>query len=157
MRTKLILVFSLFLLSSCIEIQDVEFKALEGVKIEKIEGRNISILLTLKLINPNFFSIKIKPSIIDFYIDDQLMGKIKLNSQIKLLKKIEKSYSIPLQIILEDGVMINLLKYSLKDKVKIHLKGFVKGAVYGISKSIEIDETTELDDEIFKLSSILGK
>ena len=79
MRTKLILVFSLFLLSSCIEIQDVEFKALEGVKIEKIEGRNISILLTLKLINPNFFSIKIKPSIIDFYIDDQLMGKITSN------------------------------------------------------------------------------
>jgi len=145
------------ILNSCIQFQEVEFKNMEDVKIEKVEGRKISMLLSVKLFNPNVFSIKIKPSNVNLYIEDQLVGKINLNNKVKIIKRTENTYFVPLQIDMEEGALLKFLKYSFKEKIKIHIKGVVKGSVFGITKKIEVDEIQEIDGKLFKLGSFIGK
>lgn len=134
-----------FLVSSCFEYDDVDFKGIENFKMGKFEGQNISFSMDVKLENPNNFSIKIKPSVVDVFIDDNLIGKTYLDQKIKIIKRKENSYFVPLHVTLEDGILMKLMKFSLKDKVKLRLVGKVKGSVYGISKKVKIDESKEID------------
>ncbi len=146
------LLATIFLVSSCFEYDDVDFKGIENFKMGKFEGQKISFSMRVKLENPNKFSIKIKPSVVDVFIDDNLIGKTYLDQKIKIIKRKENSYFVPLHVELEDGILMKLMKYSMKDKVKLRLVGKVKGSVYGISKKVSIDETKEIDPK--QLTSI---
>lgn len=152
---KIFLVFiTIFLLSSCLEFEDLEFNGMNDPKFEKIENKIISLTLGIKVHNPNRFSIKIKPSQLDVFVEEELMGKAFLDEKVKLIKKKEDLYEIPLRIELEDGVLLKLVRLSLKSKIKIRISGKVKCSIYGVSKKIEINETKEIDGKKLKLSSL---
>ena len=107
----------------------------------KIEARNISVTANIKVSNPNWFAIKIKPSDLDAYIENQYMGKIFLEKKVKMHAKSKTVLSLPLRAELADGAMITALKYATKEKVALHVKGKVKAGVWFISKKFDVDET----------------
>ena len=155
MKKTVFAVFILFLLNSCFEFNDLEFNGMENLKANKIENKTISLTLDLKILNPNGFSIKVKPSNVDVFVEEQLIGKAYLNKKVTLAKKKENVYPIDLRVELEDGVMLKLVRFALKDKVKIRFVGDVKGSVLGITKKIKLDETKEIDGKNFKLNSLM--
>ena len=157
MKKTFLFVFILFILSSCFEFEELEFNGVENPKIEKIDGKNISLNLGVKIFNPNGFSIKVKPSQVDLMVDDQLLAKAYFDDKIKLVRKKEDTYQLALRLELEDGAMFKMLKYALKDKVKVRIVGFVKGSVLGISKKVKIDQIQEIDGKNFKMNSFLNK
>ncbi len=135
----------IFLVSSCFDYDDIDFKGIDNFKMEKFEGQKISFSMDVVLENPNSFSVKIKPSVVDVYLDDNLIGKTYLDQKVKIIKRKENSYFVPLHVELEDGLLMKLMKLSLKDKVKLRLVGNIKGSIYGISKKVKIDESKEID------------
>ncbi len=155
MRTYQKLVYFLaviFLLSSCFDYDDIDFKGVDNFKVEKFEGKKISFSMDVILENPNSFSVKIKPSVVDVYLDDNLIGKTYLDQKVKIIKRKENSYFVPLHVELEDGILMKLMKLSLKGKVKLRLVGKIKGSIYGICKKVKIDETKEIDPK--KITSL---
>ena len=93
MKNWFVVASLLFLLSSCLEFDDVKFKGIESVKFPKIDQKEIVIDLSLKLDNPNNYKIKIKPSILDVYIGGKLMGQIHMDDKLVIKKSQENSYS----------------------------------------------------------------
>jgi LEA14-like dessication related protein len=154
MKNWLVIASLLFLLSSCLEFDDVKFKGIESVKFPKIDQKEILIDLNLKLDNPNNYKIKIKPSVLDVYIGGKLMGKVKIDEKFVIKRKQENSYSTQLICTLEDGVLFSLMKFATMTEISVRFKGRVKGTVYGISKKIDIDETKKMNGNIF---NIFGK
>ena len=151
---KIVLIFfSIFLLSSCFEVKNLDFKGVDGIKLGKLEKKSLDLSLNVTVFNPNGFSIKVKSSDVDVFADDQLLGKAKVVDHVKIFRKKEDSYLVPIHIDLEDGVLLKLIKFALKDKVNIHLKGFIKGSVLGITKKITIDEMKEIEGKNFKFDS----
>jgi LEA14-like dessication related protein len=142
--------------SSCIELQDVEFKGMDGIKIEKMENKKIALSLGVKIENPNFFSIKIKPSVVDVFVNDELIGKAYLDEKIKLIHKTENTYFTKIHVDLEEGSIFKFMKYAMKLKVQLRVKGKIKGSVYGISKKVEIDEMKEVDGSNFKMDKLFN-
>jgi len=106
----------------------------------------------LDLENPNFFSIKIKPSTLDLFVEDEYVGKAVLLEKVKIIKKKTGTYIARVELLGEDGVLRKLLKYALKPELKIRVKGKVKGSVYGITKRIDVDETKTIDGRKFQLN-----
>lgn len=149
----LLIVSGIFLLSSCFEVEELDFNGIDSVKLEKIEKKSLDLTLGVKVSNPNGFTIKVKSSDFEVYADDILLGRAKVDKKIKLIKKKEDTYAVPIHIDLEDGVLLKFIKFALKDKVKVRIKGFVKGSVLGISKKIAVDETNEIEGKNFKLNS----
>lgn len=156
MKKLLFAVVTLFLISSCIELEEPEFNGIEDVKIAKLENHKFGIQLGIKVLNPNFFSIKIKPSTVDIFVEDQLIGKAFLDDKIKLIRKKEDIYFAKIRVDLEDGSMMKFFKFTLQDKVQLRIKGVVKGSVYGISKKIAIDKTSMIDGTQFKLDQLFN-
>ena len=143
-----------FLLHSCFDFEEVKFKGIENVKMPKMDDKEILVDLTLKLENPNNFKIKIKPSQVDVFIEDKMMGTIFLDKKVVLQKRQENSYSTQLRVKLQDGAFFSLLRFIAMKEVNIRFKGRVKGSVYGITKKIDIDQTRKVNGDQL---NILGK
>lgn len=141
-------------LSSCANFEEPEFISSSGLKLEKMDGQVINFTAGAKVYNPNWFGIKIKPSHVEIYVEDQLMGNVFLEKKVKLKAKRESDLVFKLRGELEDGAMITALKYSRKDNVAVRIKGKVKGGVWIFSKKMEIDETKTVSGKDLKLGGL---
>lgn len=142
-----------FYFSSCANFEEPEFISSDGLKMGKIEGKKISLTADVVVSNPNWFGVKIRPSNLDVYIENQYMGKVYLEKKVKMKAKQESTLSMDLRAELADGAMITALKYANKENVKVHLTGKVKGGVWLFSKKIAIDETKTISGKNLKLGS----
>lgn len=128
----------------------MEFLGLENYKLVKMEEKELVLNVDVKVNNPSAFNIKIKPSFVDLYVEDKLLGTIYLDDKIKLEKRDEKSYRSEVRVKLEKGAMINLLKYKLKSNVNVRFEGVVKASVLGLNKKIQVKETKMVSGNKFK-------
>ena len=129
--------------SSC-KVSAPEFRGSEGMKLDKIDGKIITFNVTAKVYNPNWFSVKVKRSGVDVFIEDQYIGKLKLEKKVKMKAKRESTLEAPMRAELEDGAMMSMLRLSTKESVKLRVTGKVKGGIWFLSKKIKVDETTQI-------------
>lgn len=149
---KLVLLFAcLFLLTSCLDFEEVRFLGVDNVKLPKYQEKEMVFDLSLKIDNPNNYKIKIKPSSLDVSVGGTRIGVVHLDDKVVLLKKQEGIYATRLKLKLDDGVMKTLLKLTLAKDISIRFQGKIKGSVMGFSRKVEIDETKTLDPAILKL------
>jgi LEA14-like dessication related protein len=137
-------------LSSCASYKDVELKGTENVKFDKLDGGKLSISFDAKLNNQNGYTIKIKPSDLDVYIDNIQIGVIHLTEKVKIKRKSESLVEVPLAVELKPNALLSLGMILLKKKVNVRVTGDVKGGVWFLSKKQRIDETREIDTEKLK-------
>jgi len=137
--------------ASCTSYKDVEFKGTENFQLGKLDGKKISISFDAKLNNQNAYTIKIKPSDLDVYIDNVQVGTVHLDEKVKIKRKSEALVEIPLTVELGPGALINLSMIMLKKTVNVRLTGDVKGGVWFLSKKQRIDETREISTDKLKL------
>src|SRR5690606_21773862 len=78
MKGFLYLLSILLLVSSC-TFYEPEYRGGEQFKFGKLEGKTLKFDVGAKIYNPNKYTIKIKPSDLDVYIDDDYMGVIHLD------------------------------------------------------------------------------
>jgi LEA14-like dessication related protein len=129
---------------------------MDGVKVERMENKKLALKLGVKIENPNFFSIKVKPSVVDVFVNEELIGKAYLDESIKLIRKKEDTYFANVRIDLEDGALFKFVKYAMKLKVQLRVKGIVKGSALGIPKKVEINQLKEIDGSTFKIDNLLN-
>ncbi len=145
------LVFLLFTLSSCIEFEQVEVVSIGKITLETFEGSTADINVDIELENENFFGIKIKPSTLDVYVEEEYVGKAILKEKVKIKRKSTQLYNAKIKLEGESGILRKVMKYALRKDLKIRINGNVKGSVYGIPKKVYIDETKTVDGRALKL------
>ena len=96
MKKFLFILTAFVLLTGCATFQEPEFRGSEGVKMDKMDGKEITLSANVKVYNPNWYALKIKPSTVDVYLEDKLMGTIELTKKVKMKGKQETSLSLPL-------------------------------------------------------------
>ena len=140
----------MMLVSACTFLEP-SYKGGEKFKFDKLEGKSVKFTVGAKILNPNKYTIKIKPSDLDVYIEDDYMGVIHLDKTIKLKKKQELFIDAPFTGTLNDGALFKLLKFVTKGKLQLTLKGKVKAGVFIFSKKFDVNETTTIDGSNLRL------
>lgn len=143
MNKILAVVVCIFVLASC-TFYEPEFRGMESIKVEPINGKDIKLEVGAKVYNENGFAIKVKPSTLDVYVEDQYLGKIHLDKKFKMKAKQETSIVAPLTATLAEGAMFRAMSVLNKNKIKVRLSGKVKAGVWFISK-LDVNETKTLD------------
>lgn len=143
------LLCTMLLISSCTFLEP-EYKGGEKFKFQKLESKSLKFTVGAKILNPNNYTIKIKPSDLDVYIDDDYMGVIHLDQTLKLKKKQELFVDAPFTATLADGALFKLLKFAVKGKLQLTLKGKVKAGVFIFTKKVDVEEKTTIDGSSLK-------
>ncbi|MBL4862487.1 MAG: LEA type 2 family protein [Crocinitomicaceae bacterium] len=154
MRNLLFFIAISFLITSCASFQVPEFRGGEKVSLKKVDGQSIKFSAAGKIYNGNWFGIKIKPSTLDLYVEDEYIGKVSLDKKVKLKRKKETELNADFTAKLESGAMFRALKFATKENIKIRLKGKVKAGVFIFSKKIDIDESKTISGSIFRMGGI---
>ncbi len=147
-------IFALALLfTSCkmFSFDNPEMKGKEEIKISKINGRTIEFTAAATVYNPNWYGIKVKPSELDLYVEGDFMGTVKLDKKVKLKRKKDTDLQATFTATLEDGVLMNAMKFVTKKEIKVRLKGKIKGGVFIFFKKFDFDETKTVPGASFKM------
>ena len=152
----LTLFFSLVLLLSscaCFDFSEPELRGNESVDVVKFSGQSVQFAAQAKIYNPNCFNLKVKPSDLELYVEDEFMGILHLDKKVKIKKRSETDIEALLTAELEDGALFKAMKYAGKSEIKVRLKGKVKGGVFIFSKKFEIDETKSIPGASLRMGS----
>jgi LEA14-like dessication related protein len=138
-------------MGSCVDYEEVNIVSIGKISIDHFRGSTADINVDIELENPNFFGIKIKPSSLDVFVDEEFVGKAVLKEKVKIQRKTAQIYNAKIQLIGEDGILKKAIKYSFRKDLKIRLSGYVNGAVYGIPKKVLVNETKIIDGRALKM------
>ena len=154
MRLLPIIFFLLVLLNSCgfFTFLEPQIRQGEEIHITKINGKQIDLSFEATVYNPNGYGLKVKPSLLDVYVEGEYIGKVRLNEKVKVKRKKESTVETFLTAELVDGVLLKALRYAAKKEIKIQLKGSIKGGTFIFFKKFELDETFNVPGASFKFS-----
>jgi LEA14-like dessication related protein len=138
-KSQVLFWFSIVVLLASCSFQQPVFKKYEGFDMGKMDTKTISFTVKASIYNPNWYALKVKPSSLEITTSDGKLGVLHLDEKIKMKGKKENSLVVPMHVDLEKGIMMKLMSFSLKDSVKINLKGDVRGGVFFITKKIPME------------------
>ena len=127
-------------ITSC-QFHEPVFLGEEKVNLEKIDGQTVKFQAGGKIQNDNWFGIKVKPSDLELYVDDDYFGMVRLDKKIKIKRKSANYVEGQFTGDLEKGALMKAMKLASKGQVKVRLKGKVKGGVFIFSKKLDVDKT----------------
>ena len=157
MKKIVLYLFSLFLFFSCETYKEIDVTSLENVKVKNIEGKIIDLELIVRANNHNFYGVKLKKLEGEVFAQNNLIGTVKLIDATKIKRKSENSYSVPVRIYLENGVLFRFVQLALKNKVEVKVKGFAKASVFLVSKKENFEFSKSIDGKFFNIKSLLTK
>jgi LEA14-like dessication related protein len=140
MKLFCMLVCSL-ILGACAPFKEPVFKKFDGFEMGKMDGQNVNFQLKSTIYNPNWFALKIKPSMLEVTVDDKKFGNLYLDKKLKIKAKKETLIVAPMHAELENGAMMRMMGMMLRDSVRVKLEGDVKGGVFFIYKKFPVELT----------------
>ena len=136
---KILSYFIIFIfVTSCAPFELPEFIGYEGFKMGKMDAKQVSFSLSVKLNNPNSYALKVKKSSLSLSIDADKIGILNLEKTIKLPRKKETIVEIPMNLSLEKGALMRMLTFSMQDSIKLNLEGDVRGGVLIFTKKFPL-------------------
>ena len=128
-------------LLACAPFKEPVFKSFDGMEGLKMDGKNINFTLKGTIENPNWYALKVKPSMLEVRIDGKKFANVYLDKKMKIKAKKSTALIAPMHAELEDGAMMRMMGMALKDSVRLNLAGDVKGGVFFIYKKFPVNIT----------------
>ena len=147
-RSNILLLLLIFIFSSCVNYEEVSVTDVRSAKIEKVEGKKISISAEVSIHNPNTFQIKVVETDADLFIDGKFAGKANLQDAVIIPGDSHESQRITVITDLSEGninILAIMMGTLLKDKVEIRATGSVRAKSGLLSRNIQFDETELVD------------
>lgn len=136
-----------FAATGCQKLKDPEFRRLEGFGLRNLNAFEATIGFRVTYFNPNNFSVTVKETATDIFLDSIYVGRFLQDSSINVGRQAE--FSIPLsgRVPLQKALSLDLQKLATKD-VYLRAKGTVKVGKAGIyvTKPIEYAGIHRLDE-----------
>jgi len=131
----------MLVLLACAPFKEPVFKSYDGFEMGKMDGDKINFTVKGTIENPNWYALKVKPSMLEVTIDGKKFADLYLDEKMKIKAKQSVSLSAPMHAELEKGVMMRMMGMALKDSIRLNLAGDVKGGVFFIYKKFPVNIT----------------
>jgi LEA14-like dessication related protein len=137
-----------FIMTSCHSTKDLEFRNLSHLSVGKFGFTESEIEANLELYNPNNYSMDLRQSDVDIYVDSNFIGRSSQMLEVSIPKK--DVFIIPVKIKVNmKNFLSNGLSSILNSNVTIRALGNVKVGKAGIYRNIKVDFTTKQQLSLF--------
>ncbi len=138
----------LLLLSSCAGYQEVAFKGITDMELERLDAQGVQARVHVTLENPNPFRIHVLDPDVDLFLNEVYIGKATLDSALVLDKRSERTYAVPLHASFGGHgaqAMGAMLTAALTGKATLRAKGSVAGRAFLVRKRFPFEEERSFD------------
>lgn len=135
-------------LTGCLSYQEVVFKGISDVQVDRMDQNGVAARVTVTLDNPNSFRIHVLDPNVDLYLNEVYIGKATLDSALVLEKKSAKEYPVPLHATFDDHgtqTMGAMLAAALSGKANLKAKGSVVGRAFLLRKRFPFEEEHDFE------------
>jgi len=139
-KNHLIYIFfiSSFIFSACKAPKELEYKDLKNIRIEQIGASATAVKMDLAYYNPNNFSLQLKRTDLDIFIDGSFFGHSRQSTRITIPKR--ANFEIPLQIDVDmKNIFKNLFSSAFNKEVVIKVTGRVVVGKANVFKSFPVN------------------
>lgn len=154
MKKVLFLCALVFAVSSC-EFLEPEVSGYSNFQFGKLEGKTLNVSFDATVDNENGYGFKIKKGKLNVSVNNLEIGVIDLDKKIKVKRKSENVYTVPLQLSLSDGALFRIAKLIDDEKFELKLDGKVRGSIMGFGKNFDVHETRNLSSGDIKFDGLL--
>jgi LEA14-like dessication related protein len=146
------LVFVLFFVSSCKNIDQIEINGVEKVSFRGIEDNTVFFSAGINISNPSGMPFRIKELNLATVADGDFLGTLHCNEDIRIASRKDSVYMVPLSLKLGNFFTgaASLYKLSRQSKVKLEVKGYVRVRSGLVIKKIDISRSQVVDVPKFK-------
>lgn len=144
MKFKFLIIAVVVFLSSCFSYKDVEYKSFEGLNIEKIEGDDLHIALSVKLYNPNNYTIKVHEADLKANFNGKDLGDIKLMNVVKIDANKESVQKVICKVS-SKKILAMLPMAFLTGKSTISINGDLRAKVFLFSKKFPVNVSQNIN------------
>lgn len=104
----LVIVFISTVFTSCINYEEVQLSEVRDVKITNVSNNQIETKIRVVINNPNAFDINIDDTDLDFYLNEQKLGKADLIDRFKIKRNSEQEYEFRVKVDASEAVSASL-------------------------------------------------
>jgi LEA14-like dessication related protein len=128
------------LLSAC-RTQELSYQSIQNFSME--QGAKPSVVLDIRLYNPNHYSLKLKNADVDVFLNGTSVGKLQVEGT-HIAPKLD-TFLLPVKVEVTQNISIpKILQMVMAGDIKIKLTGSMKGGRHGIYVRVPVDyEGTE--------------
>ena len=125
-------------LNGCREVQEPQFKKIEGFKIRKLGLKESEVGFRLRFLNPNDFRVNAKEAVVTIEIDGVSLGQFVQDSSVSIDKN--KEFIVPFTGTIPMGRLLELNYRNLGEReLNVRAKGSVKLGKAGVFVTRDID------------------
>lgn len=129
------------LLASCTLFEPLKISKPQNLKVDRISFTGVEMQVGLKVVNPNFYKIKVQGVDLNLSINDIDFGRIEHRREVEIKRKSSDVVNIPFKIGGENLLVkaIALVRSMVGNEVDIHVKGKVKAKGLIFKREVEVD------------------
>ena len=149
----LLFIAVLFLFSSCMTYQDIEFKKVNSYSMGQVKNGRVNFIMNVRVFNPNWYKIKIVKGEMDLSLGGNDAGQAYLTEKIKLKGKEERDYDIIVEADFQQltkAVLAAGLSVLITKTAVFRMKGWIKGRVFVFGKKFPVEFKENIDLNQFK-------
>lgn len=137
----------LVMASSCITPKPLEYRGVDGFRIETLTLGESKVALGVRLFNPNSYGLQLKGGNIGIYLNNNFVGSSSVEQRTVVPGGNE--FILPLGITANLRELLgNALQLLMNPKVNVRLKGNIKAGKGGVFVNVPIDWVTEQSIQI---------
>jgi LEA14-like dessication related protein len=110
MKKIIVVLWSVFVLSSCYNLKEVQYTGVQGFKVDRISTSGLEGDVILGVKNPNTFGFSIYKSEFDVTYSGVYLGKAKLAKRVFIKGKTEENYGFHLVSDFKDVNLLDVMK-----------------------------------------------
>jgi len=140
-------VFFAVIVSSCNMYKPVKVGTIAGIKMNEFSGKELSFKVLIPIENPNSYDLKIVKYDFDVSMNDINLGKVQNEETIIIPANSNEIQELPAKVKLTNlfSGAVALFSVFSNDKIKVKAKGTMEVKAFMISKTVDIDEESEVD------------
>lgn len=142
-----------FLFASCSVYEEVKVSDVQDVVVGELNSDGVVLQIYFTIENPNWYSLTLKESKIDVFVENSYFGTIDQFDQITIPKNSTTTQVLRVTAKPDaiSTVLGNALKLFFTDELKLEAKGYVRGKALLINKKIDIQVTEKMSKSDFGL------
>ncbi len=140
MRYGVLYIFIVFLLASCYSYKDVSVSGIESFSIKKLDKKEMTAEIGVKVKNPNDFGFTIYSGKADIYFAKIKLGRAGLEKKVRIPAQSSGTYFLLLRVSFDKISMQDIINnFSFNNLSKIKINGHIKAGKWIFRKTIKTE------------------